>query len=210
MPQRPSFASMALVAIAAALPVLGALPALPSALRPGTHDPNSSLVVNHSSEPYQIRISDKLFPAGVIKIYEEEDKEMKTPLKEFQKAGESFIIEAGKTVKMVVCPSPKAGNLIVMLHLSLDRMEGSSVKNKNLSRVHFVHGQMNKMLVNAAKAAQKLKLPSDLAAKIKAYTSLEPVSIDNHDPEPSPEEIKLEPGNYQKAYEGLALWTIEK
>ena len=167
-------------------------------------DPDPSLIMNHSTNTYHVRISDDCAPAGVVKFYADTDEELSKPLeKPIQSKDQFYLLEPGKTVKMVICPSPVLKNVVVALFMSLDLMDGSSVKTKSASRIHFVHGQYNKTQynINQVKSFNNI---GNILDKIKPLYNTDPVSYKNKG---SGITVSIE--GYQHPKASPALWTID-
>lgn len=163
-------------------------------------DPNPSLIVNKSSESYKVRISDNFVPVGIVKFYDAADKSMGSPLKTISSADEFYLLEGKKSVKMVICGSPKLQGKVIAINVSLDLMKGSSVSKKNASKLHFVHGQNGVNIVDLQKVAEMFKIPVNA---VKDYYKFDIITQ-----EATSSLVTTDSGMYQKADVG-ALWTIE-
>ena len=86
-------------------------------------DPPPSRVVNRDGmAPWVMSISERVVPRGIIKIYQAGAVGLQQPLATLQSSGESFQIEGGQSIDMVVVPSAQG----IALTLGFMKAEGES------------------------------------------------------------------------------------
>jgi hypothetical protein len=118
-------------------------------------DCGPSLIQNNSKDTWQIRTSDRFGSWVQLKIYNADDMALTTPIKILDGSGQKFVLDPGKSVKMVVGGSKYALGLAVHCNVSFDRISGA--KKEDLARVFFSHACLFGNAVSKADLLDKFK-----------------------------------------------------
>lgn len=176
--------------------------AAPVAVR--AEDPDPSIIENQSGRTYQIRISDDLAPAGVVKFYVLDEQGSKTQEATRQSLNDSYPLPPNAKVYMTICGSPKFKDALVALYLSLDQMtaDGRKVDKKSQSRLHFTHLQIGTKLI--APSAVK-DVAKSIGLDLSKVPGGDPVTVNKGD-----KNIDVFMDKYQKGLSGDTFWVVSK